>query len=693
MLDSDSDEEEYIYPSEYPDLLVTPATKRCNKVVDPGDASACVHMKNVARTCMKMFEESSKEATWAKATAEVIDNDRWKEGPEGWCGFDSAKEAEPIKTDVKYLPNLLGLARATLCEVCEAEIAKIKFCCKVLCDHCVNKETSKCKVCSKEAKKEKLSKSRPGMLRPAWSQREWQDYYRSKGCSADAFHRAYVRFFQVAKEEGPPPVDRGIGDARNLNKTMKKSFSMHLISLLEIFETFRMFPDGFFYGGDLFSWFNELSVPDSVRSLLTICIEKKRGKFIMFEYLTWVMGLKSSPAVANSITCTWLMDAVLRAGLEVDDYGGSVAPRRILIRQNGRVVGAAIQWLDNYVIIMKSKYLRDRVKEKMLEMQKETEWNLKIKENSEFEGQLSTGLDFVGLSWKTQKGVVMYRHLLSNLRDWKKKEKIRPGNMKKKLLANYIGTLVWDFTVRRAASGDTLKLGTIAELLEILAEISKSCKIKSDWNKGFEVSARTAEVINKLFIELTQGLEEEEIFQESRSKPPTPDKKRFSASDSSNPRGAWVKLAEDGMTINYASIEYKGFISTTFKNLADEHINVKETEMAVQYLEQLEREEYVDFIHAVDNTTARSALRLGRYPGIQKLTDRILKVHERILSWNSTLSIVLVPSEDMVADDPSRVILTGPGKGEHIPPSVERGRKTLRYLRVEPNKKKAVREE
>ena len=474
---------------------------------------------------------------------------------------------------------------------------------------------------------------------------------------------------------------------------------MHLASLLQLFDALRELPNAHLYVGDLKAWFNQISIPEGIKPLFTLLLADGR----MLEYNTLVMGGQPSAKLAHGITCLWIIAAMESLGFAIMDPGAAAAPPILRFSETGKHVTSVVPWIDNWCAICDSESRRDSIKQALRNLQDRTKgWGIMIKDGSESSQPASSPFDFLGLRWKvvtSESGQVsvLWRHITRNMAEWRGLERIQAGTASRaRHAARLIGIITWDFSARRAASGDVLRISAIDGPLTASARLSEGRHSRKDWDGSWTASKALADSINRsldtIFAPFAQHLDggsEEELdalMFTSRPPAPRPARKVLSASDASKTRGGHVRFLADGSIQDWIPVEFPDvrFEATVnghgFTCSRDTHINRLETACAIvslnRTLDQLEASGGTgafEFRHAIDNSTARSALRLGRYPGCPELTAALAALHARINRSDSRLTILQVPSGDMVADDPSR----NDEKGRPIAPSQERALRCL----------------
>jgi hypothetical protein len=87
-----------------------------------------------------------------------------------------------------------------------------------------------------------------------------------------------------------------------------------------------------------------------------------------------------------------------------------------------------------------------------------------------------------------------------------------------------------------------------------------------------------------------------------------------------------------------------------------DHINILETEAAVQMIEQILNSEMVcdRIIVGIDNTTAVKAVGVGFYPEVDLLSQRLWNCHQRAAEKGIGILAVYLPGELQPANEPSR---------------------------------------
>jgi len=625
---------DYEEPAEFPALSRRPALKTVNDVAAPGEATCALKIEEVM-TFAKELLANNPGASWISQIIELLDPSIWTatRGPVGWCGW-AGKHMPRCPTDKKYKRNI--------------------------CDRLM------------------LPNSRgQRMIRHARI-----DYEGSR------HERCFMSYFQVPKDPGPPPTDRTIGNAQNLNAELHSVGGMQLAKLIQMFEAFREFQDPHIYLGDLASWFNQIPIPEGIKPLFSLLVDG-----LLLEYNTLVMGGQPSAKLAHGITCLWIIAAAKRIGLTIRDLGASAPPPVLRFWAGDSHAASVLPWIDNWCVIGSSLCVRDRFKSSMGSFcSPSSGWGLMLKKGSELSQPASEPFDFLGIRWVNRAGSVLWRHITGNLLEWRSLPHLTAGQtVTARFAAKLIGIITWDFSVIRAASGDTRSIGELAELLDISAKLAEGRLRRSDWDQLWTPSKSVADLINKVLTRIlgplprtsAETLSEKDLdahLNRSVRAPPRPPTKVVTAADASKTRGGHVRFDPAGRILDWCPFEYTDIHLqcadpeiSAFRVSADLHINRLETICGIlsisRTLSQLGSEaKNRDFMHAIDNSTARSALRLGRYPGCRVLTSLIQKLRAQIASLGSTLTILQVPSADMVADDPSR----SDSQGKPVPPSSSR---------------------
>ena len=623
--------DDYEEPTEFPALSRRPARKTTNDVAAPGEATCALKIEEVMKFAKELLIDNP-EASWISQIIELLDPAIWTaaRGPVGWCGW-AGKHMPRCPTDEKYKHNIV----------------------------------------------DRLMQPNSRGVRMIRHARQDYDGFRHERC--------FMSYFQVPKDPGPPPTDRTIGNAQNLNAELRSVGGMQLAKLIQMFEAFREFRDPHIYLGDLAAWFNQIPIPEGIKPLFSLLVDG-----LLLEYNTLVMGGQPSAKLAHGITCLWIMAAAKRIGLHPKDLGVSAPPPVLRFLASDTHAASVLPWIDNWCVIGSSTCIRDRFRNAMVSFcSPSAGWGLMIKKGSEITQPASEPFDFLGIRWMNQSGTVLWRHITGNLIEWRSLPPLTAGTaVAARFAAKLIGIITWDFSVIRAASGDTRTIGELAELLDISAKLAEGRPRRSDWDLPWTPSRSVAELINKSFTRIcgpmsppsTEAPSEKDLdahLSRSVRAPPRPPTKVISASDASKTRGGHVRFDPEGRILDWCPFEYAdirfqntGQDVSSFRVSSDLHINRLETICAIlsisRTLSQLGPEaRNRDFMHAIDNSTARSALRLGRYPGCKVLTSLIQNLRSQIAGLSSTLTILQVPSADMVADDPSR----SDSSGRPIPPS------------------------
>lgn len=649
--DSDSESEnvdnDYLEQEDFSDFFKTCGGKSCNPVDGPGPAAEALVIKAVVTDLRKLHSISleinkHKPALWALEAANLLDREKWKHSQVGWSGFDPAKATNQRNTDSKYLQNLKDLTKANA--------------------------------------------NGKSMLRKSWSLNQWNQWKKKMGSSIEVeeIHKVVLNYFQVPKETVPSVKDRGIGDSRGLNKGLKKTIGTQFASLIQIFSCLRAFSRPSIYGGDLQSYFNQISIPDLIKALCSILVVNKSGDTEAFEYNTLPMGLVPSCGIAHAITTAWVMLAAIEAGYKIEDYGDSAPPPVVRVLKNEVIVAFIVTWVDNYLVIADSIPIRDQIKASMETFTKVGRWNIHIKPSSTFCTLNGSPFEFLGISWKAWNHTVDWKHIDSNLSEWAALLHLKPGQATKaRAIAKRTGIIMYDFSVRKAASGGSLHIGEMDSILDLMGYLSKGRRSKKDWSKLIELNIEQTENILMGFRDILYHTRDMNMniinpeFSPSKSQQSSLINRSFWTADASNQQAAVVHLNNDG---SLGQIENHGafFVLKYNSNTLGEHINVKETLIGIAALELAAQQIPLstEVLLAVDNSTSRAAIRNARYPGRPDITQRLLKVHQLLLDKKSAVTVCQVPSLDMVADDPSRL----DPHGNTIHPSQHRAAKCFNSM-------------
>jgi len=631
MTDFASDDDDYEEPCEFSCLKKKSAKHSANPVAAPGEATCALNMERViisAKRLLDLFPGT----TWIQQVIDLLDPAAWpaEKGPQGWCGWPNEPSAR-LTTSPIYAESIKTL------------------------------------MTPNSRKKQMIREARPS-----------SDY-------GIGTHRCYMRYFQVPKELDPPE-DRGIGDARPLNSRLKSVGGMQLAKIVQIFSMLREFPGGHAYIGDLKSWFNQISIPEGIKALFSLALGTND-----FEYNTLVMGGQPSAKLAHGISCIWIICAALDLGFTVDDVGAAAPPPVIRISKEGSSQAAAVPWIDNWLVVAQSKSIRDNMAKAMsIYCDATHSWGIMIKDGSELRQPISSPFDFLGLRLCHDGRVVRWRHITSNLTEWAKLSRITPGvPVKARAAARITGIGSWDFSVKRGASGEALTLGHAAQIFDLAADLGKDRSVAADWNKLWMPRDMDATTLNDVLSQVTRGLPENHIALSKdeldalldRSMLPTipplprPAKSVCSASDASKLRGGHV-VFDEARVLHWEAVE---FMSLAFYECdRTTHINKLETAVAIFSLNKVMDTvtEPTEIRHAIDNSTARSALRLGRYPKDPKLTAQLQALRKRINRVGCCLTVLQVPTGDMVADGPSRASKLG----QPIAPTDEQAKQCFKSM-------------
>lgn len=605
-----SDDDDYEEPCEFACFRKKAARHSANPVAAPGEATSALCMERViesARRLLKLFPGTA----WIQQVIDLLDPAAWpcEKGPVGWCGWTN--EASPrLVTSAIYENSIKTL------------------------------------MTPNSRNKQMIRRARP-----------------LSAYGDGSAHRCYMRYFQVPKELDPPE-DRGIGDARPLNSRLDSVGGMQLAKIVQIFSAVRVFAGGHAYIGDLKSWFNQISIPEGIKALFSLALGSDD-----YEYNTLVMGGQPSAKLAHGISCIWIICSALDLGLTIDDIGACAPPPVIRISKDGESLAAAIPWIDNWLILAHTSETRDHIAKAMGSYCDATRsWGIMIKEGSELRQPLSSPFDFLGLRLRHDGKVVRWRHITANLSEWKKLPRIVQGvPVQARTAARITGIGSWDFSVRRGASGEALTLGQAGQLFDLAAELGKDRAVASDWNKQWTPGETDARILNDAIHRVVNCLPDNHIelskpeldalldlsLQPSVPPLPRPEKYVCSASDASKLRGGHV-VFDDTRVLHWEAVEFSAL--TFYECDKRTHINKLETAVAIFSLNKV-----IDCLtcpteirHAIDNSTARSALRLGRYPKDAKLTALLQALRKRINRAGCCLTVLQVPTGDMVADGPSR---------------------------------------
>lgn len=405
-----------------------------------------------------------------------------------------------------------------------------------------------------------------------------------------------------------------------MNERFEWQIPFELASLDFVLRAILFFAAGFFCVLDLRHWFHQLTLPSDCTHLFSF-FHKTR----LYEWLTWPMGFKYTPVVAQTAVAACLREAGRVMGLTYATPF-EITPAAVMVWKNskGKIVVIAIVWYDNIFVNATSFACRERFMANVSRIFNMTRIQVK--------GELShsTGrVEYLGVIYEIADSEVRWQHTQANRTRWmelQKGEAKTVGDWLKRL-----GIVNWHVQVRAIPWREVRDLFSAAY----------QC-----FGDNFDDVNREVQIPYGVSREVQRWLSEACADQTFVKAPKAfPSRRVFLATDASNWGAAGLLLSHEGSQI-LLKRKWSAFESQW-------HINIKETVAALETLREFKRlnPETHRIIVAVDNITAKAWMEGRALPG----SPAELEVFKLITEFSDDcFEFVWVPSEKNPADQPSR---------------------------------------
>lgn len=220
--------------------------------------------------------------------------------------------------------------------------------------------------------------------------------------------RFYASYFEVPKKDGS---SRAILNCKALNANFSENVSFRLGQLEQAFRAMAYFATPNCGVADLRHWFHQLSLPVDRRHLFSLAVKDQ-----VYESVTWPMGFKHSPFVAQSSCCALLLETLRGLELEVDP-SPNTPHRHITARsaKTGRILLFAMVWYDNILLIAGKESVIRLVTTKFSKLC--SRLRVVIKDPG-FAFSVDK-VEFLGVTIVRRGTEVRWRHIVDNINIWK----------------------------------------------------------------------------------------------------------------------------------------------------------------------------------------------------------------------------------------------------------------------------------
>ena len=415
--------------------------------------------------------------------------------------------------------------------------------------------------------------------------------------------RVFASYFQVKKNA---QVDRAIQNCCALKARTKPPFPLYLIRLRQLFQLVDFFEKPHFSWMDLRHWFYQITLPNAVRKLFSIRAGSKQ-----YELRVWPMGFTFTPAISQTIVSIILCQAVRRIAVHqelwIDNAEADFAPPFLIVKTHSRgvarIVAFIIAWYDNIVVIAENNFFVRCITPSIVSTLGLAEVIIKKVGDEQQDVFYSETLEFLGMNIKKDAtdGRVIWNHIPSNQQKWALHELPTPRMpCTPRLVSELSGVIMWDWNIRGGL------LGEVRHVIELMRVVGRESMTQESYDTTKRFDTGLLEKLRSDFLEIATKSPTTYSF------PPVPSPnlpKIWAASDSSGEKAAGVTFTMNAVETNEWVIDWEG-------EAAEKPINWKETRMAQLTLEHIVKKEMpseVEIIFAVDNSTAKAALRTGMY--------------------------------------------------------------------------------
>jgi hypothetical protein len=309
-------------------------------------------------------------------------------------------------------------------------------------------------------------------------------------------------------------------------------------------------------------------------------------------------------------------------------------------------VGFILFWYDNLLVVAANSFVRDRLVQKMKAVSKSVNAQWKVEKQS---GIINHG-DWVTLEANTADYIgIRFRRGAADLVHWQHIKKQHWSllvnepingllqNRTWRAASQYLGIIVWDWTVKGAGRS------SIQKQLDIAQVIGKQVTRQEMWDEPADLTPSQWKTLEVAVDAINLQGEQTRIFLQSHDG--ITRRKILVASDAMKDNGAAIIMSESGTEM------------AVMRHAYDEqlHINWKETDIARRAVCWIcSKYQNCEIRLAVDNTTACVGLSRIIFVSDPQLQRDLDDMTSDMKEQNNTLLIVQVPGVVMAADERSR---------------------------------------
>ena len=299
-------------------------------------------------------------------------------------------------------------------------------------------------------------------------------------------------FFTVAKSNG---LQRVIFDCRALNRNSKTPPPVNLAKIPEIMKLAASINATHVISADSRHMYFQAGLPEGVESFFGLMCG---GVYFLARVLA--MGFSFSCFLSQSMS--WMVVLHVphggsKLGVDHAQFKGQHLPTQVWITdRKGRRVGFIVIFYDNIGIFLKNALLADQWAKRIKD--NAVVFNLQLKEmflmtptkiidkfgtnppkkigKEEGIPDMPTGITFLGVRINTAGPLFRWKHCPTKLTKWLSVFGRLPTCCKD--VARVVGILIWDRSIRLKHLAD------ISDMINVLRDISRTIRTKSDWNRS-----------------------------------------------------------------------------------------------------------------------------------------------------------------------------------------------------------------
>jgi len=459
-------------------------------------------------------------------------------------------------------------------------------------------------------------------------------------------NRIFHRFFTVPKGNGT--VARLITSCKAVNKFCRKCELLRFPSIGDLFRILAFFTNPWCATSDYRHWFFQIPLPAMVRKLFSVHSENLLG-----ELQAWPMGFSWSPFTAQSISMCICALAIIAAGFtpSFPEQTSLLPPFWIVKDTAGATVAFIIVWYDNILTVAGSKIISDMLIRHITAISKQVHAILKVSPtNPKPFTQTKNTVDFVGLTFHSQDGIVSWNHLPTNRERWEAvMHNLDPTTkpLSWRQVSEILGICIWDWWV----SGENRS--QIKLILRAAQLTGKLCSVAADWDK---ISSLSPQEIVELITYVTNVAKSKEfrtrpISNAIQSRSFTQGIFIIACSDAMAIRGAGITFTPEGTEINHE-------LYTWNLKEAIESINWRETAAAIRTILWIlsTNPGCKQILLGVDNSTAFAALSRHIFATDEKMQQELDEMFTLLESKGVAMFPCQIPGIILAADEPSRLL-------------------------------------